>query len=502
MNKPLTALVSRLSYGQSVLAGDKDATFGFVETLAQVYEKARNALEYRADNLVRRAAIERILKRRVLINKDPQSLTENLLTELRWAKYLSYEEAKKARTMDLDKVIGKYVSYLKSSIPDEWVIKIASSEIEELFNLNTDYNQFTYFAFQIIRKKVAIKDDNIDLLLYFAIDKVYAESDDEKIAYHILKLAEGEPTIKTIEETWKLYNIAKNHKDLPRIIKFIRRQMPPLVLVRDVYFYNPKTFRQTISNKEKFTDKTKEVLEIQLTQMSSRIATAGVRSVLYVFLTKMIFALVLELPFEIIFLGHLNKIPLVLNLIFPPTLMWITTTQIHLPNFKERQSLVERSWFILENFETLDKEDDVLRNVENIHKRSLGYNIFSFIYGLFFVGVFVAIIFLLNSIGYTIFSEIIFLFFLTIIAFFAYRISQIARIYSWKDINEEKSTLLDMLSLPILAIGSRLSKGLAKLNFLAFTFDFILEAPFKIILGLVDDWIHFLSIKKEEQILE
>ena len=95
----------------------------------------------------------------------------------------------------------------------------------------------------------------------------------------------------------------------------------------------------------------------------------------------------------------------------------------------------------------------------------------------------------------------VFVFFLTVIAFFAYRISQIAKVYTWKG-SRETSTFGDIVALPILAIGSRLSRGLSKLNFLAFTFDFILEAPFKIILGFLDSWVQFLSVKKEEEIIE
>jgi hypothetical protein len=502
MNRSLTALLSRLSYGDSELKKDKDTSFGFVETLAQVYERARNALEYRAENLVRRAAIERILKRRILINKNPKSLTENLLTELKWAKYLSYEEVKNAKKMDLEKILTKYTSYLKSKVPDEWIIKIASSEIEELFNLNTDYKQFTFFAFQALRQKVAIEDENSDLLVYFAVDKIYAGSDDEQIAYHILRLADGKPTIGTVEEAWRLFNLAKNHKELTRITKLVRRQMPPLILLRDIYFYDPTTFKETVRNEKKYCQIAGEVLDIQLEQMSGRIATAGFRSVLYVFLTKMIFAIVLEVPFEILFFGHLNKFPLALNLMFPPVLMWITTSQISLPKEKEKETLINRSWFILENFEALKEEDDVITAQSNKKEVGIIYSIFSLLYLLFFAAVFGIIIFVLKSIGYTLFSGAIFIFFLTIIAFFAYRISQIAKVYSWKNIGEEKSTFIDIISLPILATGSRLSKGLSKLNFLAFTFDFILEAPFKIILGFVDGWVHFLSIKKDREILE
>lgn len=501
MNKPLSALLSQLSYGETGFRKNNDSSFGFVETVAQVYEKARNALEYRADNLVRRAAIERILKRRMLLNKNPKSLAKHLMTELRWAKYLSLEESKNNKMFELEKILEKYISYLSSMVPQEWVIKIASAEIEELFNLNTDYNQFTFFAFQVIRQKVAIKDECLDLLVYYAIDRVYAGSDDEQIAYHIFKLA-GNTTEETLNEAWRFFTLARAHKSLSRIIKFVRRQMPPLILLRDIYFYDPKIFKQITASTNKFKERAADVLKVQLEQMSGRVTTAGFRSVFYVFLTKMILAFGLEVPFEILFYGQISKLPLVLNLVFPPLLMWLTTMQIHLPSRKEKEFLIERAWHVLENFEALGSEEDVLRDMEEKREQNLGYMIFSILYAIFFIGVFAAIIFVLRKIGYTIFSEGIFLFFLTIIAFFAYRISQIAKVYSWKNIGEERTSFIDIISLPILTIGSRLSQGLSKLNFLAFAFDFVLEAPFKLILGFLDDWVQFLSVKKEEQIIE
>lgn len=499
MNKPLTALLSKLSYGKINRETGSESSHGLVETLARVYERARNALEYRADNLVRRAAIERILKRIMLLTRDPDKISDHLLTELKWAKYISPGEMKNAAKETLQKIIEKYATY-KGIVPQEWIVKIASAEIEEIFNLNTDYKQFTFFAFQVIKQKIAINDDDIDLLTYFAIDKVYAESDDEQVAYHILELAGENITKEKFEEAWKLFNLAKSSKLMPKISKFVRRQMPPLVLLRDIYFYRPETFKNIISDKQKFDAEAAEVLSNQLEQMSGKISTAGIRSVIYVFLTKMILAFGVEVPFEIFWYKHLNALPLALNLIFPPVLMWLTTTQIKLPNKKEQTALIGRAWYILENFDYLKDEDDVLREVLE-SKHGVLYYVFTVLYFVFFVGVFWAIYYLLGRIGYTFFSKLIFIFFLTVIAFFAYRISQITKVYSWKN-SKGSATLMEIISLPILAIGSRLSQGLSHLNFLAFAFDFILEAPFKIILGFVDDWVQFLSAKREEQIIE
>lgn len=502
MNKPFEALLARLTYGEADYKKESHETFGLVETLAQVYERARNALEYRAENLVRRAAIERILKRRMILNPDPESLARHLLIELKWAKYLSIEEVKDSKKQKLEAILEKYVNFLHNTIPQEWIIKIASAEIEELFNLNTDYHQFTFFTFQVLKQKIDIKNENIDLYTYFAIDKIYAGSDNEQIAYHILKLAGSPLTREKLLEGWQLFNMARDSKTVSRISKFVRREMPPLILLRDMYFYQPTSFRACFQNENRFTEKAEEVLDVQLEQMSHKVSTAGLRSVIYVFLTKMVIAFGAEVPFEIFILGHLNKFPLALNMIFPPLLMWITTMQIRVPGRREREILVERTWFVLDHFDELKEEEGVLRNIEQNGNHSLVYYIFSGLYWLLFVGVFAGIVLVLREIGYTIFSELVFLFFLTVIAFFAYRISQLARIYSWKSVRDKSSGLMDIISLPILTIGSRLSVGLSKLNFLGFVFDFILEAPFKLILGFVDDWVQFLSVKKEEQILE
>ena len=195
MNKVVETFLTRLTYGESENIKKETGTNGVIETLARVYEKARNALEYRADHLVRRAAIERIIKRRLILDKDPKSVAKHLLTELKWARYLSYVEIDQRLSAKLEETLAKYISHLDGEPSSDWVTKIMSAEIEELFNLNTDYNDFSLLAFQVIRQKVQITDENADLLIFFAIDKVYAASDDEQIAYHILKLA-GDPVNK------------------------------------------------------------------------------------------------------------------------------------------------------------------------------------------------------------------------------------------------------------------------------------------------------------------
>src|SRR3989344_5325094 len=218
MHGVVETFLSRLSYGKNGTSDAGGRSSGVVETLARVYERARNALEYRADHLVRRAAIERILRRRVVLDKNPSFIAGHLLTELRWARYLPSNEVKKLEQGPIEKLLGKYLSLMeKTTVPQDWIIKMASSEIDELFNLNTDYNQFTLLAFQVIKQKVKIKDKDADLLIYFAVDKAYGLSDDEQIAHHILKLGGEALTKEKLEEGWRLFNLARDHNFSPEL---------------------------------------------------------------------------------------------------------------------------------------------------------------------------------------------------------------------------------------------------------------------------------------------
>jgi len=57
--------------------------------------------------------------------------------------------------------------------------------------------------------------------------------------------------------------------------------------------------------------------------------------------------------------------------------------------------------------------------------------------------------------------------------------------------------LLDFFTLPILRVGQRLSQAVSQLNIFIFLFDFLFEAPFKLFLNVLEDWLGFMREKKE-----
>ncbi len=504
MHPVVINLLSRLSYGKTV-QNEKIEGTGVVQTLARVYEKARNAMEYRADHLVRRAAIERILRRQTLFEKDPQLVTKQLMDELKWARYLAPAELENMPSEKLESILAKYLITLsETNIPRDWILGVASAEIEEHLNLNVDYNVFTSFAYQVMRQKVQISTEpNLDLIVFIAVDKVFSQSDQPQIDYHVLQLVKKQFEAdfnKALEETYSQLRTLEKKPLLGRVSNYVRRQAVPLVLLRDIYFSNPSEFKNLFTDETRFNSQARKVLKDQLGKMSKRLQTAAVRSITYIFLTKMLFGIIFEAPIDILLTGRIGYIPLFINLLFPPLVMWAMSLNIVLPNEDNQQALIARSWQIMNNFEVLSIEKDALG--ENLQQpKGIWYLIFSSLYAAVFAIIFGVIFLVLTKLHFSFASQIIFVFFLTIVAFFAYRIRQTARIYSYKAGGDKThSSLWDMFLLPILAVGNIFSHGLSKLNFLAFSFDFILEAPFKLILQFLDNWVQFLSTKKEEVI--
>ena len=493
MHQVVASLWQKLSFGNNHSVGKEEIRSDTVSTIARVYEKARNALEYRADHLVRRAAIERMLRRQVLLYDNADQVATELMTELKWAKYISAIELEQGNANKLRGIIEKYWSFLHSSqVSGDWLTGVLSAEIDEIFTLNNDYQIFTNFAFQTIKQKVSSKVfevENFDLVLFSAVDRVISQSDEAQVSYHILKLCHGD-----ILSTYKLYKTSINHSLKNKTSGYVRSQQAPIVLLRDMYFYNPIRFREVMTNQDSFINYSHTVLIDQLKQTDSRIQTAAFRSVVYVFLTKMLVGLLLEIPVDKLLYGHLNYFALLINLLVPPLVMMLMAQNVSLPNSSEQKILSDKAWQIISDFDSLKNDRDLFRVYSQY---GWSYYLFSGLYTIVFVAIFVVLFYVLSKLRISFVSQGLFVFFLCLVSFFAYRIRQIANLYYYNP-TRRGGALGEMFMLPIVVVGGYLSRGISYLNVIAFVFDFILEAPIKILLRFLDHWAQFLSLKRDE----
>ena len=104
----------------------------------------------------------------------------------------------------------------------------------------------------------------------------------------------------------------------------------------------------------------------------------------------------------------------------------------------------------------------------------------------------------LDRLHFNFLSQGIFLFFLAIISFLTYRIYQTANSYSVIFKQNLFTPISDFFFVPIIRVGRRLTEGITQINFILIVIDFIIEAPFKGLVGFFEQWFSYLAAKKEE----
>ena len=209
----------------------------------------------------------------------------------------------------------------------------------------------------------------------------------------------------------------------------------------------------------------------------------------------MLLAILIEFPFEKIVLKEINYFTLAINLIVPPAIMFLVTLTIRVPGEKNTIAIQDYIRSII-----YDSIPDEIIDYKERKKLSKSKRlIFGVLYSIGFVFTFGAIVYFLVKMNFNIIGGGIFILFLTLVSFFGYMIRQQVR-----DINLIRSsqngisTLTDIFAFPIIRTGSILSGQFAKLNLPVYVFDLFIEAPFKTIINLFEEWFSFVRDRKDE----
>ncbi len=486
-------------------------TSNVASSLAIVYEAARNAVEFRSEHLIRQAAIVRILRRRLLLGQSSEKLALLLVKELIWARYLKDDSVALGKTNEIEKIIDKYKQALKQAENgnfSEWLLGLAGCEIEESLVFNPYPQLLINFAAQSLQGRINIVGEDSqkqkDIQVYIAIERAFAKNSEIFITYHLLKAMFPEWLKISAGDVGRLYGTLIRTKDeIDKAFKYplamdikreITRLSPPFNVIREMVTSDPEFFARTIQDKNAFDKAVRETLDVLYIENRGKLMRASTRSIIYIFLTKMVFGLALELPFDL-FVGKTNYTALTINLLFPPTLMFLFNLGVKIPDGANTERIVDK----IDEYVYGDKSPRMIEIGRKQRRISVFEQIFLVVYTLLFVGVFAFVIWGLNMLHFNPVSQGIFLFFLCVVSFFAFKVRSIARDYVYE---EEKqgffASLIDFLFLPIIRVGQWISVQITYLNVLGFIFDFIIEAPLKAFLEVIEEWVRFVRIKKEE----
>jgi hypothetical protein len=486
-----------------------------VSRASSVYEKLRNAIDYKDEHLVRKAAIERIVKRRSLFDDDARSVALHLIRELIAAKYLPNQSLPESLVDEVAPVIAKWFvvrdQKLGGSRHQEWVLSLIAAELEELLGDRGQARAMAQFLFERIGDRIRLKDDAMEdtprrLQVYIACHRVLFKADNEMIAYRLIRFYFS-AWMRPDEWSAHAHDVAVRmlgvQTEVERQIshslgqKFLAAVKPwgvALLFLRESFEEKPALAEGLGELTPALKQQITRVAERRYQSSRSRLKRGTWRSIIYLFMSKMLLALAIELPFERFLYQQIHIPSLAVNVLFPPVLMWLVGLFIRVPG-KENTDRVIRA---VE--ELLSLEGPQGREIKVPKERSAFGKIgFGLTYFLTFCLTFGGVVYLLHLLQFTIVSTGIFLFFLCVVSFFAYRLRLGAREYVvLREKDSVKAVIVDLFMLPILRAGQYLSIQVSRINVLVLFFDFIIETPFKTMLNVLEELFAYLKEKKEE----
>jgi len=490
-----------------------------VSTAASLYERVRNTLDYQEEHLLRRNAILRILKRYLGADAPLSSLAGDLLKELVWAKYLPNKTVPISLQHQLSPVIAKYEALFRAAdqlgrdreMVFHWLLDVLATEIETMVAPNAAEEALVAYMYDEMRRRIdwdprlPVTAEQKDLRLYIGVHKTLLKSNPGMLRYRVFTLYYpawvGPANDALIQEVaGSLLTVVNTVEDelrhplTDRLSRMLRRRAGIFRVLGDA-LHTASDTDKLLANPDELDEAVSKALAARTSNFKIRLRRTVIRAVIFLVITKMFLALLLELPYDLFLARHeVPLYPLFVNILFHPLFLAFIGLTVAIPHKKNREDYLAATRAL-----SVGADHPVLHLRVKHDVRSPWQNIYDVLYAMLFLGVYGAIAFGLHSIGFHWLSISLFLFFLSLVTFFGIRIRSSTREVVASDARSGLvGTVVDILMLPIVRAGSWLSSKVSKINVFIYFFDFIIEAPLKVAIEFIESWLSFVRDKKEE----
>lgn len=510
LTKPIRDLILQVQSGHAENSHESGTVLevnSMVSAAASFYEKIRYLVDYREEHTIRRAAIERILKRHILIERKVVDAS-TILQELVESQYLPKEYATEHLVQTVAHTIDRFIKlqYLSGRTRElaKVLLSLAATEIESHISVNEfaiDHASVEAL-YKVVRPHVIVggfSENHIDVQTLTACRRALLSSDDAIVKYALwLKFvpdwSKGETNLEELSQ--RLRSIiagiqqAIEHPLQWQIAQRIKNESIYFRIIREIFIQHPTEVEAILSNPTRLETYTREFLQKKYERENIRIKSSGVRAVMYLFFTKMTIALLVEAPYEKFVLGSISYLPLFINLFFHPLVLFALTRRVRALGEGNTKAIISGLHRVLYSGEG--------RPVRVYARYTEFTKFFAFFYLLLFLGVFGAIITVLQFLHFNAVSALLFLFFLALVSYFAYRIRSNAR--RWRITGQDSNIALiaNMLAVPVVRTGRYLSQTFSSINIFVMILDFIIETPFRLILNFSHQFIIYLREKADE----
>lgn len=491
--------------------------------VAAFYEKIREVVDWKEEHLMRRSAIERILKRRLFLKENLSPVTRSLLLELVRGGHFPNDRIPESRINELQRIIDKYLFIFKNSPRKgrspiggkpgpqlyNWILSIAACEIEETLSTPIRENALTSYMESILSQRIKLKvdlsDNEKETQIFVAIQKGLLRSDISLISYRLIRRIFPNWSNLSVDElnlvTLNIFNIWSGiEKDLhhplaDRFYQICEKYDTPYLILDDVISKNAMEIENSVKKPEVLEGLIRAAYNKRIKTLKTRLRRAAIYSTLSIFLTNILVLLAIEIPFTKYVTGHLNSLAITIDILGPTLLMAILVTTIRPP---KSENLLKVIIEVMKIVYQRDSKD--IYEIKPFPKRSLVLGaIIQLFYLLGFLVTVGAIIWTLSLLHFPLLSYIIFIVFLSLISFAGAKIRERAK--ELQIIGKREGIwriFIDPFSVPFVQFGRWLSSHWRKYNILTVFFNSLIDMPFIVFVEFLEQWRYFLKEKKEQ----
>lgn len=488
-------------------------------TVASFYEKIRGVVEWKEEHLLRRAAIARVLKRRMILQKTAENLAEPFVFELIRNGHFPNDQIPEEKIEEVKRTLNKYFFILENSPIAQhekwkaqlydWLLNLAACEIEEILSPAIKEKALIEYMTELMMERIEVakgmKEEEKNIQVFIACQKALFKLDSPIISYYLLqkkysdwsKLSESQlQKISTdIYSIWETIEKELNHPLAEKFYQICEQYDIAYLLVGDVVGQNPFEAQRNLSQPEILEGLIKSAYQTRLNKLKARIGRAAFYSTISIFITKILFALAIEIPFDKYILGEFNRQSLMFNVFFPPFLMFLLVLTIRPPKKENLNRVTLEAMKIVHKTEKKEIYPIKIKSKKGV---VLNLLVFSF-YFLNLIISFGVVIWVLRKLNFGILSMVIFLMFFSLISFTGTKIRERAKeLTITNDRSGFFSFLFDSFSLPFLRLGRWLSNQWSRFNLVVVLITALIDMPLQLFVEFLEHWRTFLKEKKEE----
>lgn len=477
------------------------------KTITTAYEQLRNAAEY-ADDLLLQRAIRRYFNRTLFLPRlSVGDVGRELIIELTQAGYLKNKMFGSELTAEIGNLAETYAqvyeqirrAQISREQASNWVLALLSVSVENLLSPHAKRTALAYVAYSHMMQQLprhlfvknAAEDELYEISLFVAVHQSLFKSD-LAIVRHALMHMYGqipEETTTFIEFNKKVDElfVASQTQELKRAVSkqgAALRVLNSLVEIRsDVV--------ELLSDRTQFNEAYEHQVRHEYNAIEGRVMRGIRKSIIFIFITKTLIGIGVEIPYDILITGSVMVMPLLINLIVPPLYMASLRLGLHVPSYANAQALK----YYIDDILYEDKKP--LLMIGNPAKTASTF--MKTLYSLLFFTPFAFTVYILHLFHFNILQMGIFFVFLSTASFLSFRLNAMIRELEFEARRTGLlGTMRDFFYLPFILLGRWLTGKYAKLNVFGYFLDIVIEMPLKLVLRLTRQWVGFLNDKRDE----